>query len=384
MNKLLALLFWLILFCNSAEVYCQRVSFLFISKQGGNTKEHQVTSNGFNSMFLVDAIAAFEKDFPCALVRDPQSAKLCIEELRLQGTPPFGSQNVAPKIRNIVNAMKNSEYRVFYSIYPITDDVAQAKVKLVDRKGKVLMDISYTLTLKELLGPGTIDPVKKLLEVLKKLEICPYTGSLNITVDSKRDEESSAVKPAPCGEGTVSTTSTVKSNSTISWELNKIGKRMTSGTVKYNLSEEYKTVDDYSCFKCKGGVEGALKITDTRNSQVKVSGLSNKSISKGKKIDDARIQIVFKDDGTYMILVKATSQKGTLIQTSERKAEGACQSENKPLDTQNKSIDVPLKGVFGPYTGTALDKVLYQKETKDVSEGKEKSTITIEFSLTRD
>jgi hypothetical protein len=384
MNKFLIILFWSGLLFNSTAVYSQRVSFLLISKQGGNTKEQQVLSNGFNFNFNIDAVAAFEKNFPCADIRTPQTAKLCIEELRLQGTPAFGSQNVAPKIRDIVNAMKNSDYRVFYSLYPISEDMAQAKVKLVDRKGKILMNISYTLGLMELMDPGTMDPVKKLVEVLKKQEICPYTGPLNITVDSKREEESTSLSLAPCGGGSVTTTATIISSSNINWELNKIEKRRTSGTVTYDLTEDYKTVTDYSCFKCRGGIEGALKITDTRNSKVKVSGLSNKSMLKGRKIDDARVQIVFKDDGTYLILVKATSQKGTLVQTSERKAEGACQSENKPLDTQNKSIDVPLKGVFGPYKGTAMDKVLYQKETKDVSEGKEKSTVTIEFSLTRD
>ncbi len=60
-----------------------------------------------------------------------------------------------------------------------------------------------------------------------------------------------------------------------------------------------------------------------------------------------------------------------------------CESESEPKDTKNKSIDIPFVEVFGPYKGTAQDKVLSQKETKDVSNGAEKVTVTIDFTLTQ-
>jgi hypothetical protein len=126
-----------------------------------------------------------------------------------------------------------------------------------------------------------------------------------------------------------------------------------------------------------------MTFTDTRNSEAKAEGLSNESISEGKKIDDARVQIVFKDDGTYLVLVKATSKKGNLKETTETKTQGACEGESKPPVTKNKSIDIPITAVFGPYQGSAEDKVLSQKETKDVSQGKETTTVSIDFNLVK-
>ncbi len=55
-----------------------------------------------------------------------------------------------------------------------------------------------------------------------------------------------------------------------------------------------------------------------------------------------------------------------------------------PRIRRTKSIDVPITAVFGPYKGTPEDKVLSQNEEKDVSQGKEKSTIKIDFTLTRE
>jgi hypothetical protein len=140
---------------------------------------------------------------------------------------------------------------------------------------------------------------------------------------------------------------------------------------------------NYPCYKCKNNDQGSAKITETKESEAKTEGLSNESVSEGKQVEDARVKLVFLENGTYTILIEATSKKGVLNETTEKKVEGICESESEPKDTKNKSIDLPLKVVFGPYQGTTKDKVLQQKETKDISQGKEKATLTLDFTLTR-
>jgi hypothetical protein len=141
-------------------------------------------------------------------------------------------------------------------------------------------------------------------------------------------------------------------------------------------------VSNYSCYKCDNG-QGEAKITETTESEAKTQGLSDESVSEGKQVKDARIKLVFLDDGTYTILVEATSKQGNMKVTTEKEVEGICESESEPRDTKNKKIDVPIKAVFGPYKGSLKDKTLSQNETKDISNGKEKTTLKIDFTLTQ-
>jgi len=172
-------------------------------------------------------------------------------------------------------------------------------------------------------------------------------------------------------------------NSTLKWNLNKTGRRQTSGTATYNFHQNETTVFDYSCYRCESGTEGAAKITETLESEARVEGLSTESTFEGNKVEDARVKIVFNDDGTYVLEVEATSRTGYLKETKEKKVEGACPEEGEPSDTKNRKLDVPFKVLLGPYKGSPEDKILQQKETKDASTGKEIVTVKIDFTLTR-
>jgi hypothetical protein len=267
-----------------------------------------------------------------------------------------------------------------------------AEFKCWNKQGKVIIQYSRTYTYEEIFGPDdgvqSINeinkPVQDFVRELSKHEICPYTGPVTIEVRSERDESTEST--IPCDGGTIVTVSTVNSNSTLKWSLFKEELIRATGTVTYDLSEKYKTVINNACYICNDGTKGFATITETDESEAKVEGLSNESVFEGQNVDDARVKIVFLDDGTYLLEVEATSEKGILNKTTEKKVDGPCQSanESEAPDTKTKSIDVPLTAVFGPYKGTGEDKVLSQSETKDVSQGREKTTVKIEFTLTRD
>ena len=366
------------------EVFCQDLRMLLLPKAGSADSNLLYLSRGLNDIFLTDLVNEMEKNYPCIGVTDPKTASFCMEELRLQGTPEFGSRDVGPIIARIANAMANPDFAVKYSMFVNSEESITASVTCANSEGEIIADFTDDFTTSQVTGDATIPPVKKLVDKMKKHEICPYTGSVNIEVRSEREESSST--STPCDAGLIVTDVEINSNSTLRWELVKEDLARTSGTVAYDMKENYKTVISNSCYICEDGTKGFAKTTETKESEARVQGLSNESISDGAQVSDARIRITFLDDGTYLITVKATSEKGPMKITTEKKFDGPCTSSNEdePPDTKTKSIDVPITAVFGPYKGTAEDKVLSQNEEKDVSQGKEKSTVKIDFTLTHE
>lgn len=365
------------------QAVCQDLRMLLLPEAGAVDSNLLFLSKGFNDIFLVDLVPEMQKYYPCIGITDPQTTSYSLAELRLQGTPEFGSRDVGPIIEKIANGVANPDFAVKYSMYVNSKESITATVICANSEGEIIADFTEDASVSQMMTNETIPPVKKLIDQLKKYEICPYMGSVNIEVRSEREESSST--SSPCDAGSIVTDVEISSNSTLRWELVKEDLARTSGTVTYDLKENYKTVISNSCYACEDGTKGFAKTTETTESEAKVQGLSNESVSEGAQVSDARIRITFLDDGTYLLKVKATSEKGPMKITSEKKFDGPCTSsnENEPPDTKTKSIDVPITAVFGPYKGTPEDKVLSQNEEKDVSQGKEKSTVKIDFTLTR-
>lgn len=365
------------------QIYCQDLRMLLLPRAGAADSSLLYLSRGLNDIFLTDVVNEMEKNYPCVGVTDPKAIEACMGELRLQSTPAFGSRDVGPVVNKIANSLTNPDFAVKYSMYVNSEEMSQATVICANSEGEIIADFTEPFPTGEVTGESVISPVKRLMDQLKKHEICPFTGTVNIEVKSDRDESSST--STQCDAGLIVTDVEIKSNSTLKWELVKESLAGASGTVTYDLKENYKTVISNSCYICDDGTKGFAKITETKESEAKVQGLSNESVSDGAQVSDARIRISFLDDGTYLLTVKATSEKGPMKITTEKKFDGPCTSSNEsePPDTKTKSIDVPFTAVFGPYKGTPQDKVLSQSEEKDVSQGKEKATVKIDFTLTR-
>lgn len=225
--------------------------------------------------------------------------------------------------------------------------------------------------------------VKELMDQLEEYEICAYEGKVNIKVESEKEETTSSSNP--CDNGMIVTQTKVKTKMNLNWELNKNGRRQGDGNVTYDMNENTETTINNPCYICPDGQKTIAQINEKKDVEAKASGLTNESVSEGQKVADCRIKIVFLDDGTYTILVEATSQKGNMKTTIDKKVNAPCPAgkDEKPEEPRNNEIEVPLKVVLGPYKGTAEDKVLSQDENKDLSQGKEKTTVKINFSLTR-
>lgn len=357
------------------------------SLKAANPKFFVVTQSKSNTTEVVFAMQIFEhglykelrRAFTCIDYMDQNSLSQLLQFERTRQLLGTGSQE---ELQNIAGAV-GCDYLVILSVNVIGKQIIMNASCGDMRKAKILAVANASGTIDQA-AENSKKIVNDIVKQLEEYEICFYTGPVNVVAKIERDEYSNT--STPCDAGIIITDVSVKSKSTLSWKLNKVAMMQTSGSVTYDLNEFYKSKIINPCYICGNGTKGSATITETKESEAKIEGLSNESIFEGKPVSDARIKIVFLENGTYTLLVKATSEKGTLKVTTEKKEYGTCNAanESEPKDTKTKRMDIPITIVFGPYQGTAEDKVLQQKETIDISQGQEKGTLTIDFRLTRD
>jgi hypothetical protein len=369
------LIFILLLFgFEGVEANAANPKFFIVTQ----SKSDLVDAKSILPAFETELFKDLMKTFPCIDYLDQGSLGEMLRWERMRQLLGSGSDE---ELKNIAGGI-GSDYLIKFTVTMMGNQMYMNAFCMDSKKATTMARADASGTIGQAISNAK-KVSKDLVKQLEEYEICAFKGPVTIEVKSNRDEKTSS--SVPCDNGLVTTDFSLKSNSTLNWKLNKSGLRRTSGTASYNSTENVKTVITNSCYVCTNGVKGSATITETTDSEAKVEGLSKESVSEGHNVEDARVKIYFLENGTYTLLVEATSKKGVLKVTTEKKIDGPCNSENenKPKDTKNKSIDVPIKAVFGPYPGKPSDKVLQQKETKDVSQGQEKTTVTIDFTLTR-
>lgn len=351
-----------------------RVKFFVVTQSKSELADAKTICHAFETELFKDLREAF----PCVDNLDQGSLHAILGWERKKALLGSGDDS---QLQNLAGAV-GSDYLVKFTADVIGNQLHLSAFCIDMRKAETLARTDVSGTIGQA-GSNAKKVSKELIKQLKEYEICPYSGPLTIDVKTELEDSQTDNVNCPCGGDVATINTTRKTNATMKWELNKVGKNSCSGTAKYDLNEKMTIESIYPCIKCKNGDQGFTKITETNESEAKVEGLSNESVSEGQQVADARIMLYFLEDGTYNVLVKATSKEGVLKVTTEKKYEGACESESEPKDTKNKSIDIPFVHVLGPYKGTAQDKVLSQKETKDISMGNEKVTLTVDFTLTQ-
>lgn len=242
-------------------------------------------------------------------------------------------------------------------------------------------------------NPASIrDNLNKVAETLtkklEKYEICAFTGPVSITISSDQDSTNITDYGVYCNgsDQRYRKELEIKNHTFSDWKLERKGISWTDGTMTFYTDELSKTTEEDGCHKCKSGNrEGGLVTTMKSSMKVKGQGISHESIHNGQKQDDTRIELEFFENGQYVVLAKGTSQPVTGEDKIITKAEGTC--DNQPEETKviPREVKIPLRVIFGPYTGKSTDNLLQQKDTKVVKNpvNNEKQTITIDFSLTR-
>lgn len=387
MNKLWIIFFFIHFFSFAPEGHCQRVSFLFIGKEEGSTDQIISTSRILNSSFNTLASIKIFESLTCIDIRYLSDVQPCIEELRLQETPAFGNHDNTQKIKDLVYSVKNSDYLVSTSLYEITADMVRVEVNCSDRKGKSISELSTTASVKDLLSSGMYDLTNRFVKQLMKHEICPFKGPVNVHIISKIAKIETDEYPVYCNgaDGIYRKKTTVNNKTETDWKLNKNDKYETTGSVQFALNEETRIEESNDCYKCSGS-EGKRTSYEKNMNTASIQGLSKKSQSHGANIEDARVELTFLEDSTYTIRIKAASEQGSMKIKSEKQATGKCDNINSNPKIIDKKIDIGLNQVFGPFKGSAEEKVLTNKNSiKSVDPiSQEETTITYEFNLKRD
>lgn len=388
MKRLCIILLFIYLLFSTSEVYCQRVSFLVIGKEVGSAQYHPGLPKFLNGLFSTQLFIKINAELPCIDYRNLQDVKPCVEELRLQETPAFGNHDNSQKIKDLVDAVKNSDYCVSSSFSEVSNDMVRVEVECTNRKGKSIAVISTSGAPDDLFGEGMTELVNKFVKQLMKHEICPFKGPVNVHIISKIAKIETDEYPVYCNktDGIYQRKTTVNNKTNNDWNLNKNDKYETTGSVQFALNEETKIEESNDCYKCSSGNEGKRTYWEKSLSTASIQGLSRKSQSHGVTIEDARVELTFLDDSTYTIRIQAASEQGIMNIKSEKQATGKCDNISSNPKKYDKKIDIGLNQVFGPFKGTAEDIVLTHKNTiKSIDPISEEETIiTYEFNLKRD
>lgn len=389
MKKAIAILAAIFLLLNSNSTYSQEVYFVFDGSYSGENREQQALSKDFMAVFIVDIHQAITKEFPCARTSLLQDiSRFCLPELELQRNPAFGDQKVDKKINELLTHVNTSDYWVPFCFYPISEEMAIASLKCVDKKGKKLVNFAIETTIADLILSHPSQAVTKFIKELSKYEICPYTGTMNFEVKTERNEKTTDAYPVYCNgaDKQYKKEFEINEKSVEIWKLTKTDKYLTEGSLSYTLREESLTTELNECYLCPSGRKGSRVYTEKIIQTASIEGLSIESVSKGKNIPDARTEITFLEDGTYILEVKAASKMGDLRVKTETHAEGTCDVINKPPVTITKKADVPLNVKLGPFPGSGIDKILSQNGSYQTENPvtKEKTTVNYNFNLKRD
>lgn len=221
---------------------------------------------------------------------------------------------------------------------------------------------------------------------LKGGEICPLKGPVNVTVETTRNQKHEDVAYKYCngGDWPWKKSDYNKVTGKETWKLERYGLPDAKGTMEGSYVEESGLEEMDGCHECASGAKVHWRLNRVSTSTKSVSGLSSKSSTDTSQNKDAAVRLHFKDDDTYSITLAASSAKGKLYSSFTESAEGSCDVRHKSQNLPG-TFTAPLQYTFDGFKGTPYDTRLKEKRviTYEDKEKEEKTTITIDFDLSR-
>lgn len=385
----LLLVFLFLGFIGTVAAQKKEVCFFVVIKFNGTDTEIK-SIEGLDGLFLTRFSDKLKENFPCAFENDSKVIATLITHEYNRQILGSGSDDWYKSIADAhdidylvsleLGVALGSEFIAYAACIPYR---IKDKIPIVREYTRC----RYNATSGSEMIKASEDLADKLIDGLKKYEICPFTGPVNLTKTSTLDSTNVQQYMVYCNQmdQQYRKTTDIHNSSYSEWHLQKKGRYQAEGTMTFYATQKSETVENNPCHACASGREGSRSYTEKRSMEVRGSGISHASIYKGEKQDDTRIELVFLDDGTYVIIVKGTSEPATGNDIVSRHAEGTCDNMPPETKTEPREIKIPLMVVFGPFTGKASDKILQQRDTKNINDpvSGEKSTITIDFTFTQ-
>jgi hypothetical protein len=356
----------------------------FIRTSTITNSEPTLAENAFLQYFEAQIIELLKKTYPCVEITTRSGFLAAIENERKKELLGVSGDNALERLGEALGcdylislkaAVQNGKLSISAICIYVKKEMALSRVIKIAADGDAGLDAVEA-------------SAKELIDGLKKYEICPFTGQVNVRVESKVQTEEKEENPVNCKgkEGIFKRVTSVYKTSDNNWNLIKEDKYSASGSVQFKMYEEMKIEEQNDCYPGPNGNYGGRTSYERTVGSADIKGLSKESEIYGVKVDDARAELLFLDDGTYTLKVKAASKQGDMQEKKEEHAEGSYDNIPPRTTTKNKKADVSVFKILGPFKGDAQEKSLVQKGTvKEVDEEtKEERTITFEFKLTRD
>ena len=129
--------------------------------------------------------------------------------------------------------------------------------------------------------------------------------------------------------------------------------------------------------------------TEVLREEYKVDGLA--PLPEGSTVSNRFPAIVIIDfninEGTYMVVVKAVSQKGAFVKSRKVTNITECQKDPEPDEKETYGMIFSVKSTWGPFKGKPTDKTLQDSKTETESHkidgGQETYFSKVNFSFTR-
>lgn len=234
---------------------------------------------------------------------------------------------------------------------------------------------------------------QKMVDALSLREYCPYTGTLSLdhTTVLKTSEKQTTpitlydqVQKQPC-IGTEVRIHSVNMQQETRWEIQRLSSGPAYAKLRSEITEIIEEQEETDCYPCSSGRVGGRSHQVTTIKRFFTDHVSEESSGPAAQHNDARIEIRFLEDSTYLVIVKATSvfDKNTTI-TTRAVATGTCDpmNETETIETANT---VFINITLGPFKGTLIDGTLSATGTIDLpseQEG-EMSELKYNFRFTR-
>lgn len=384
-SRIMILLLLLIGFCPGSQA--QKSKFFIASHLVGSGDLQHL--EGMVSYFTTQFRSKLTERYPCAKVKTDEEIKKTIQTEREKS---LGGSESARGLTDIGRDLE-CDYLINLEIGTLIGEKFIVSASCIPYRTK-FPTMHFSSVSNDSPGSGqqkknNCDEVAdKIVDGLKNTEICPYRGSILVEIKTERDDHAVDTYPVYCNgrDGIYKKESKDHKSSETIWTLTKKNSYSVGGTIACDITETSEMEEQNDCYTCSSGRKGGRTYSEKSRSSVKIQGLSNESTAENQHVEDARAEIKFLEDGTYTLRVKAASKWGDLQRTKDIHAEGSCDNLNTPPERTVKKADIGLNEIFGPFTGTSIDKELSQKQTitKIDPVSKEHTTISFDFNLKRD
>jgi hypothetical protein len=297
------------------------------------------------------------------------------------------SNSTQNSISEIAGGM-GADYHVFLKLI-MDNDYYSFSARFVDEKTKNTLVDKVRQSTESNLAKDLQSFAKEFVkEVAYEVELCPYKGPVNLKIVETLKRQTSTKEPIFCEDKWKehNRSSSVDNEDVQEWKLNKIGRKGSSdGNMTWDLSEHSQEIDKNDCYECVSGSVGARSSEKTVTRTSGIKGISRESKVVDDALWDSKVRTKFNRDGTYFLILKAASKKGTSTTQTKETISGAC-DPNVKSESKKSTKDIPLDNFrLGPFKGTPYDKDLKEKNkvvTKSTSD--QESYYEFDFTLSRE